>query len=173
MDAKLCDDHHICRNGGQCVPHPNYSGKYTCDCTLNGSDIIYAGLSCDHEATSYCNEDNIPDAVSFCTNGGKCRGNTDESGDHFGCDCPNGYKGNVRVWFGIQGETTHSNKGSIHIVSLLQSFPHARSWVPLRHCFTHLHKPTNTALWINGRTECPWFYDGFFDSFQSKFIIVR
>lgn len=96
MNTELCDDHHVCRNGGRCIPHPNYSGKFTCDCTVDGGDVVYAGLSCDHIATVYCNADNTPSAVSFCANGGICLGAMeDEAEVHDGCECLEGYRGDV------------------------------------------------------------------------------
>lgn len=93
--TQVCDDLHKCRNGGQCVEHPDFPGMFTCDCATASSEV-YAGFSCDHMATSYCNEDNTVDSKSFCTNNGVCRDFLDEDGFHQGCDCPDGYKGDVR-----------------------------------------------------------------------------
>ena len=93
MSSEICADHHICRNGSRCVPHPNFPGSYTCDC--ENTDTAFAGLSCDHEATSYCNPDNAFNTKSFCTNHGACLDDMNEIGEHAGCVCPEGYKGDV------------------------------------------------------------------------------
>ena len=93
MSQEVCDDHHICRNGSRCVPHPNFPGSYTCECSTDQE--VYAGLSCDHVATSYCNDGNEVNAQSFCTNHGVCVDNFSEDGEHAGCICPEEYKGEV------------------------------------------------------------------------------
>ena len=94
MATEVCDDHHICRNASHCVPHPTFPGSYTCECM--NDDHVYAGLSCDHIATTYCNPDNSVNAQSFCTNNGICLDDMNEFGEHAGCECPAQYKGKVR-----------------------------------------------------------------------------
>ena len=97
MSVETCNDHHVCRNGSRCTPHPNYAGSYTCDCdTITEDNAVYAGLSCEHMASAFCNPDNAPNTDSFCTNGGVCVKDIDDMGVHYGCQCPDGYKGDVR-----------------------------------------------------------------------------
>lgn len=103
MTTRVCEDHHVCRNDSVCMEHPDFPGSYTCEC-VGTDDQVYAGLSCDHLATSFCNGSGTPDVRSFCTNNGECVNDMDETGFHFGCECPVGYKGDVRIFgnFGIQ-----------------------------------------------------------------------
>jgi hypothetical protein len=97
MNEEQCDDHHICRNGSICVSHA--SGNFYCDCAAAPAGAIYAGISCDHLATSFCNAQGFESITSFCTNGGACKEMVNDiaSEEHAGCNCPDDYKGNVRM----------------------------------------------------------------------------
>lgn len=89
-----CLDGHMCDNGSVCVENALDEGQYSCDCDSIGNDK-YAGLRCEHRATSYClhsPEGRISE--SFCTNNGKCIQLVSRGDDpHYGCECPAGYVG--------------------------------------------------------------------------------
>lgn len=112
---QVCQDHHVCRNGSVCVDHPDFPGSYTCDCsTTAASGTVYAGLSCDHQATVFCNPENDANADSFCTNNGECVKNVDDLGTHYGCKCPQGYTGDVRTLQCEINPKSIANAGWIH-----------------------------------------------------------
>jgi EGF-like domain len=98
-DEAVCPDQHVCHNGAMCVEYPDKEGRYMCDCEASTDpDSVYAGLSCEHVATVYCNFENRLSPTSFCTNGGTCVENSAAQGDkHFGCICTDAYTGDVRI----------------------------------------------------------------------------
>ena len=90
-----CPDGHMCDNGSVCVEDDlRNEGDYYCDCDSIGNEK-YAGLRCEHRATSYClhsPEGRVSE--SFCTNNGKCIQLVSRDNDpHYGCECPAGYTG--------------------------------------------------------------------------------
>ena len=102
-DSK-CGDGTICENNSQCIPHPIKDGKYICDCLAvnnaikakGGSGIApdqFAGIYCEHRATSYCTKANRASTHAFCTNGGECKLSVGKNEKHAGCKCPAGYEG--------------------------------------------------------------------------------
>lgn len=93
-DFITCPDLHTCRNGAICREDDFDEGTYWCDCS-GIDDNVYAGLSCEHQATVFCNPSNTMNGESFCTNGGTCIETEDNSGVHVGCDCPLDYSGDV------------------------------------------------------------------------------
>lgn len=68
-----------------------------CDCfSAHGSPnqvINYAGVYCEHQATSYCQSGSDVSAHAFCTNGGECKHTVGRTEAHAGCKCPRGYEG--------------------------------------------------------------------------------
>ena len=94
-DTHTCPDSHKCRNGSFCKEDDQQEGSYYCDCSLiERQDTVFVGLSCEHEATVYCNPSNQVDHVSFCANGGTCLQVNDADGTvHYGCSCKENYKG--------------------------------------------------------------------------------
>lgn len=68
-----------------------------CDCFeahgINNQDIKYAGVYCEHQATSYCQSGSDISAHAFCTNGGECKRTVLLTEEHAGCKCPGGYEG--------------------------------------------------------------------------------
>lgn len=102
----ICPDFHRCYNGAPCVEHETNEGSYYCNClAIVDQNDIYAGLSCEHVATSYCNDNGVVDPISFCTNDGSCQrmvnydDHTQQDHYHGGCDCLDGYKGDVSSIF--------------------------------------------------------------------------
>mmetsp|Transcript_26354 Transcript_26354/g.33709 ORF Transcript_26354/g.33709 Transcript_26354/m.33709 type:complete len:284 (-) Transcript_26354:250-1101(-) len=99
-DLKIneCNDGTICENSSPCISHPTKEGAYMCDCfqAHGGSNslIKYAGVYCEHPATSYCETGVDTSAHAFCTNGGTCIRSVSKTEVHAGCDCPRGYDGN-------------------------------------------------------------------------------
>jgi len=92
-----CPDLHKCRNGAECKEDPAREGTYYCDCSnIASSSSVYAGLACEHESTVFCNPSNDVSHASYCANGGTCVKDEDENGVHYGCDCGDGYTGDVR-----------------------------------------------------------------------------
>lgn len=65
-----------------------------CGCSdIASSTNVYAGLSCEHEATVFCNPTNDVSHISYCVNDGTCVKNEDSNGMHYGCDCGDKYTG--------------------------------------------------------------------------------
>lgn len=95
-----CPDQHVCRNGAMCIKDPEKEGRYKCDCDAAADpDSVYAGLSCEHIATEYCNWEGRISQKSFCTNGGTCIQNVEAiEGKHLGCICTDKYTGDVRIY---------------------------------------------------------------------------
>ena len=89
-----CPDGHMCENGSVCVENELDEGNYYCDCDLSINEK-YAGLRCEHRATSYClHSPEERTSESFCTNHGSCIQLVSHSNDpHYGCECPVGYVG--------------------------------------------------------------------------------
>jgi len=84
-DVTVCGlNEHKCLNGGECVHDNDF---YTCEC------VMYAGLMCQHEATTHCG--GKYNETSFCTNNGACKDILDPSDDshHPGCKCVDGFQG--------------------------------------------------------------------------------
>mmetsp|Transcript_34803 Transcript_34803/g.41977 ORF Transcript_34803/g.41977 Transcript_34803/m.41977 type:complete len:243 (-) Transcript_34803:218-946(-) len=95
---ETCANGHVCYNYGRCIS--NGDNGYRCDCggaqKASGGrsyTATYAGPSCEHAATSYCEYGVTISAISFCTNGGECRDQIVEGQKHPGCDCVDGYEG--------------------------------------------------------------------------------
>jgi hypothetical protein len=100
LDASTteCSDGTICENSAPCTPHPLKEGSYMCDCiSANGgaidSAVKFAGIYCEHQATSYCQRGSDESAHAFCTNDGECRLMVGKNEEHAGCKCPRGYTG--------------------------------------------------------------------------------
>ena len=107
-----CDDGTMCENNSHCVPHPYKESKYVCDCASahagpagsiveGASDVRFAGVYCEHRATSYCRRgggggggggDDYANHA-FCVNGGECRLMVGRNEEHAGCKCPPNYEG--------------------------------------------------------------------------------
>jgi len=67
-----------------------------CDCTHamgHNALIKFAGVYCEHPATSYCQKGVSTSEHAFCTNGGECKFMVGRKEEHAGCKCPNGYEG--------------------------------------------------------------------------------
>ncbi|KAL9189243.1 hypothetical protein ACHAXT_011733 [Thalassiosira profunda] len=91
-----CSDGTICEHRSPCAPHPSKEGSFMCDCAAidRVSGVIkYAGIYCEHEATSYCQAGGGGSAHAFCTNGGECKLMVGRGEEHAGCKCPPGYAG--------------------------------------------------------------------------------
>jgi len=88
-----CKDGTICENSAPCTPHPVKEGSYMCGCNLAHSEIMFAGVYCEHQATSYCESGSDYSDHAFCTNGGTCKRSVAASVEHAGCKCPSGYEG--------------------------------------------------------------------------------
>jgi EGF-like domain len=97
-----CPDYNKCYHGGRCVESPKDENFYYCDCTTAKEGTVYAGVSCEHEATSFCNPTSEVNYVSFCTNQGKCVETGEDQGLHAGCECPTGYSGQVSGGYGMR-----------------------------------------------------------------------
>lgn len=91
--SENCPDGHRCENGSMCAEDPNDEGAYYCDCDEGNLNTAYAGLYCEHEATSYCTFNQEVSMISFCTNEGTCKVQVSAESAHLGCDCPTGYEG--------------------------------------------------------------------------------
>lgn len=93
-----CADGTICENSSPCVPHPAKEGSYMCDCYSardenQNSLVKFAGVYCEHKATSYCQSGDPYSEHAFCTNGGECKRLVTRTDEHAGCKCPGGYEG--------------------------------------------------------------------------------
>jgi len=93
-----CNDGTICENAAPCMPHPTKEGTFMCDCNLaldgnKNSLVKFAGVYCEHQATSYCQSGSEYSEHAFCTNGGRCEGMVSMREEHAGCKCPTGYEG--------------------------------------------------------------------------------
>lgn len=91
--VERCGASKYCYNGSTCV-YDN-KGNPTCDCnSANSDDKSYAGLSCEHEGTAYCEPGEDQDQKdAYCVNGGTCIEDTDSR--HEGCLCPEGWSGDL------------------------------------------------------------------------------
>jgi len=76
-----------------CVENPNDEGSFYCDCDQAFQNKAYAGLFCEHLATSYCTFGQEVSQTSFCTNQGVCIATVSASSAHLGCTCPTAYTG--------------------------------------------------------------------------------
>lgn len=90
-----CGDNSVCFNGGFCERDSNNLDMYHCGCPQDEKFKVWAGKSCENEATDFCGTNDqffdITGTSWFCTNGGEClTGETDLSKK---CDCPAGYYG--------------------------------------------------------------------------------
>eukprot|EP00592_Proboscia_alata_P003961 CAMPEP_0194378536 /NCGR_PEP_ID=MMETSP0174-20130528/35938_1 /TAXON_ID=216777 /ORGANISM="Proboscia alata, Strain PI-D3" /LENGTH=229 /DNA_ID=CAMNT_0039160641 /DNA_START=19 /DNA_END=708 /DNA_ORIENTATION=+ len=95
-DIVICDDGHRCENGSICVQNKIDEGNWYCDCdSAEDFDSVFAGLYCEHEATTYCTSEDgkKKSSVAFCTNGSSCNKITSNNEAHAGCDCLPGYTG--------------------------------------------------------------------------------
>jgi hypothetical protein len=90
---QTCEDGHRCENGSMCTENPYDEGGFYCDCDQGNIDAVYAGLYCEHQATSYCTFNQEVSMISFCTNDGQCKVEVSADSGHLGCDCPSGYEG--------------------------------------------------------------------------------
>lgn len=95
-----CNDGTICENSATCTAHPLKESKYICDCNkalsfgdANNADAKFAGIYCEHQATSYCQKGSTTSEHAFCTNGGECRVMVGRNEEHAGCKCLPGYEG--------------------------------------------------------------------------------
>lgn len=94
IPVQKCGDHNkYCYNGGTCIYDDN--GEPMCDCNSAHTDEkSYAGFSCEHEGTSYCEPGLDQDPKdSFCANNGTCI--SDPQNRHEGCVCPEGWTGDL------------------------------------------------------------------------------
>mmetsp|Transcript_28019 Transcript_28019/g.39388 ORF Transcript_28019/g.39388 Transcript_28019/m.39388 type:complete len:310 (-) Transcript_28019:207-1136(-) len=90
---ELCNDGHRCMHGSVCVESDVDEGAFDCDCTQTNLLDAFEGLSCEHKATVYCNDENAVSRTSFCTNGGTCKENVTPESAHIDCICTDNYKG--------------------------------------------------------------------------------
>ena len=88
-----CPDGHKCENNSICTENPYDEGAFYCDCDAAFYNQAYAGLYCEHSATSYCTFNEEVSEVSFCTNGGECKVQVSAESAHLGCDCPPAFEG--------------------------------------------------------------------------------
>jgi len=89
-----CGDGTVCENNSKCLAHPIREGKFICDCSsANKQAVQYAGVYCEHPATSYCVRDTKKNSRAFCTNSGECKVYVSKKEKHAGCKCPAGYAG--------------------------------------------------------------------------------
>jgi hypothetical protein len=116
MSFEVCNDGHRCLHGSVCVESDKDEGAFDCDCTQTDLVDSFEGLSCEHQATVYCNDDNAVSRTSFCTNGGTCRENVTPESAHIDCICLGNYKGshcqftiNQKVPSRLGGEEISSN----------------------------------------------------------------
>lgn len=95
---------HTCSNGMPCTQ--NALGEWGCDCSIADSLSVFAGHQCRNPITEYCSGKYEPDeAVSFCTNGGRCVGDFlaaqvapgdtafNKAYQERGCKCPREFHG--------------------------------------------------------------------------------
>lgn len=92
--TQRCEDGLRCDNGSMCVPNPTDESSYYCDCDEAGDDgEAFGGVYCEHKATVICTSKHHKRPKSFCTNGGTCKKKGHHENKHFGCICPDGFKG--------------------------------------------------------------------------------
>jgi len=116
MVFEICTNGHRCENGSVCVENPFDEGNFYCDCNEVVFNAAYEGLSCEHEATSYCSMDKLISKNSFCTNGGKCLAFADSDEAHWGCECPENYVGgHCQYVKGSKPDGWPYNKGGVNM----------------------------------------------------------
>ena len=127
-NAEYCPDGHRCLNGSKCMQDSSTTSSYVCDCSSmpNYSSDPHAGRYCEFGVTMICHEDSmildVPTnfELSFCTNGGVCNEilAVDEVGrEHAGCDCLEGYEGEMCEYpTGTKGGS-HSKFSNSHSAS--------------------------------------------------------
>ena len=74
-----------------------------CDCFeahTENDQAKFAGVYCEHRATSYCQSGSDISAHAFCTNGGECKRTVGRTEQHAGCKCPGGYLGDFCQFVG-------------------------------------------------------------------------
>jgi len=87
---------HACFHGAKCVQLTSAIGtiQYRCDCSVtDDANVVYAGLYCEHAATSYCEYGTSVSKKAFCTNDGTCVTTIAIGQAHQGCHCLQGYSG--------------------------------------------------------------------------------
>lgn len=110
---EVCPDFHVCRNGAKCVESLTEEGNYYCDCDQSDPEHAYAGLSCEHESTVYCNQYNRKSYTSFCTNMGTCKTLVGVNDKHVGCNCVDPYTGDFCEF--LQGQKVPKNKSALTV----------------------------------------------------------
>jgi hypothetical protein len=96
MATNECPDSHKCKNDSLCVEDQMNEESFYCDCDVDPL-FAFAGLSCEHEGTVFCNLEGLVSKTSFCTNGGTCRRFVEVDELHRGCLCDSGYNGEVSL----------------------------------------------------------------------------
>lgn len=105
LEVQQCDMNSLtCPNGSPCAV--NEKGSHHCDCAVADRLSTFASQQCRRPYTEYCSASYDPNKpLSFCTNGGVCRGsvmaaeaapgNTSVNAlyEHEGCICPREYYG--------------------------------------------------------------------------------
>jgi len=105
LEVQQCDMNSLtCPNGKPCAVNEN--GSHHCDCAVADMLSTFASQQCRRPYTEYCSAsyDSIK-PLSFCTNGGVCRGSVmaakaapgntsvNDLYEHEGCICPREYYG--------------------------------------------------------------------------------
>ena len=87
--------HCVCSSSSRFFcPAPSSSSDCWAARDSNHNQVIkFAGVYCEHQATSYCQSGSQTSAHAFCTNGGECKRSVGRSEQHAGCKCPGGYEG--------------------------------------------------------------------------------
>ncbi|KAL9189747.1 hypothetical protein ACHAXT_009422 [Thalassiosira profunda] len=93
IEVDKCGDAKYCYNGATCSY--DRSGNPVCDCNSAHTDeTSFAGLGCEHESTTFCTPGMDQDQKdAFCTNHGRCI--TDPDAAHRGCECEEGWSGDL------------------------------------------------------------------------------
>ena len=122
---EVCADGTFCDNGSTCIELDEpvvLSNKkikyYKCDCekAMAGTTKVYAGWSCQYEASTFCAWNN-PDlvTVTFCTNGdcSEIFSSHDKNIEHEPCICDSGYAGDYCEYVvGEEPMYTYSGKNN-------------------------------------------------------------
>mmetsp|Transcript_9945 Transcript_9945/g.15289 ORF Transcript_9945/g.15289 Transcript_9945/m.15289 type:complete len:245 (-) Transcript_9945:78-812(-) len=110
MSVQICEDGHRCLNGSMCTENPNDEGSFYCDCD-EIIDSVYAGIHCEHKATSFCTSSGEVSRTSFCTNEGTCSVKTGDPirGPYIACKCKAGYEGDHCQFNGAKQREFYEN----------------------------------------------------------------
>ena len=113
--AEHCTDALICENGSTCAKSisSTFHEDYYCDCSIASSyraTTVFAGRSCQYQASMYCVYGTSRSMTAFCVNDGICKEIMISEDKPFpGCDCPDmftGYHCEIPI-----GQTTYAHTG--------------------------------------------------------------